>query len=178
MRKVFIKYDPYEMKSTVVVDGKEIQKNKHCDSNLKKYLAADVHMPIQSWIDPIERDNWKGLLETLCLMGDKEIVVEFSGREIDYESIQASFIAQNERRNLGATLIFCDLANEIVPDAEMKANIDEVISLMLTDNFRDIVKNSKSKELIRKYERLSETYKKNNKKEFRIVFAGTYSSGK
>ena len=178
MRKVFIKYDPYEMKSTVVVDGKEIQKNKHCDSNLKKYLAADVHMPIQSWIDPIERDNWKGLLETLCLMGDKEIVVEFSGREIDYESIQASFIAQNERRNLGATLIFCDLANEIVPDAEMKANIDEVISLMLTDNFRDIVKNSKSKELIRKYERLSETYKEIDEKEFRIVFAGTYSSGK
>ena len=35
MRKVFIKYDPYEMKSTVVVDGKEIQKNRHCDSNLK-----------------------------------------------------------------------------------------------------------------------------------------------
>lgn len=178
MKKVFIKYNPYEMRSTVVVDGKEIQKNKHCDSNLKKYLAADVHMPIQSWIDPIERDDWKGLLETLCLMGDKEIVVEFSGRKIDYESIQASFIAQNERRNLGATLTFCDLADEIVPDSEMKANIDEVISLMLTDNFKEIVKSSKSKELIRKYERLSETYKEIDEKEFRIVFAGTYSSGK
>ena len=178
MRKVFIKYDPYEMKSTVIVDGKEIQKNKHCELNLKKYLADDVHMPIQSWIDPIERDNWKGLLETLCQMGDKEIVVEFSGRKIDYESIQASFIAQNERRNLGATLTFCDLADEIVPDSEMKANIDEVISLMLTDNFKEIVKSSKSKELIRKYERLSETYKEIDEKEFRIVFAGTYSSGK
>ena len=99
MRKVVIKYDPYEMKSTVIVDGKEIQKNKHCDSNLKKYLASDVHMPIQSWIDPIDRDGWKGLLETLCLMGDKDIVVEFSGRRIDYESVQESFVAQNEKEN-------------------------------------------------------------------------------
>ena len=178
MRKVVIKYDPYEMKSTVIVDGKEIQKNKHCDSNLKKYLASDVHMPIQSWIDPIDRDGWKGLLETLCLMGDKDIVVEFSGRRIDYESVQESFVAQNEKRKLGATLTFCDLTSEIMPDSVMKANIDEVISLMLTDNFKEIVKNSKSTELIRKYERLSETYKDIDEKEFRIVFAGTYSSGK
>ena len=178
MRKVVIKYDPYEMKSTVIVDGKEIQKNKHCDSNLKKYLASDVHMPIQSWIDPIDRDGWKGLLETLCLMGDKDIVVEFSGRRIDYESVQESFVAQNEKRKLGATLTFCDLTSEIMPDSVMKANIDEVISLMLTDNFKEIVKNSKSTELIRKYERLSETYKDIDEKEFRIVFAGSYSSGK
>ena len=47
MKKVFIKYDPYEMKSTVVVDGREIQKNRHCDSNLKKYLDGSIHIPIQ-----------------------------------------------------------------------------------------------------------------------------------
>ena len=35
MRKVYIKNDPYKMKSIVKVDGKEVQKNKHCDSNLK-----------------------------------------------------------------------------------------------------------------------------------------------
>ena len=178
MRKVFIKYDPYEMKSIVIVDGKEIQKNKHCDSNLKKYLDASVHMPIQSWIDPIERDNWKGLLETLCLMGDKDIVVEFSGRRIDYESIQASFIAQNEKRQLGAKLTFCELVEEIVPDLEMKTNIDEVIKLMLTDYFEGIVKDSKSKALIKKYARLRETYDEIDAEEFRIVFTGTYSSGK
>lgn len=178
MRKVFIKYDPYEMRTVVVVDGKEIQKNKHCDANLKKYLDADVHMPIQSWIDPISRDNWKGLLETLCLMGDKDIVVEFSGRKIDYDSVQEALIAQNEVRKLGAKLTFCDLTDEIVADSEMKKNIDEVINLMLTDYFEEIVKESKSEVLIKKYERLKETYEEIDAEEFRIVFTGTYSSGK
>lgn len=178
MRKVFIKYDPYEMKSTLVVDGKEIQKNKHCDSNLKKYLDADVHMPIQSWIDPINRDNWNGLLETLCMMGDKDIVVEFSGRRIDFESIQESLIAQNETRKLGAKLTFCELTDEIVTDSEMKKNIDEVIKLMLTEYFEKIVKESKSEVLIKKYARLKETYEEIDAEEFRIVFTGTYSSGK
>lgn len=178
MKKVFIKYDPYEMKSTVIVDGKEIQKNKHCDSNLKKYLDGNVHIPIQSWIDPIDRDNWKGLLETLCLMGDKDIMVEFSGRRIDYEEIQASLVAQNENRHLGAKLTFCELVEEIVPDSEMKKNIDEAIKLMLTDRFAEIVKDSKSEALIAKYARLKATYDEIEAEEFGIVFTGTYSSGK
>lgn len=178
MRKVFIKYDPYDMKSRVIVDGKEIQKNKHCDSNLKKYLDEDVHMPIQAWIDPIERDNWAGLLETLCKMGDKDIIVEFAGRKIDYESIQSSFFAQNEKRHLGAELTFCDLSEEIIPDSVMKSNIEDVIKLMLTDYFEEIVNESKSGALIKKYARLKETYEEIDAEEFRIVFTGTYSSGK
>ena len=178
MKKVFIKYDPYEMKSTVIVDGKEIQKNRHCDSNLKRYLDGAVHIPIQSWIDPIDRDNWKGLLETLCLMGDKDIVIEFSGRKIDYEAIQASLAAQNENRNLGVKLTFCELVEEILPDSEMKRNIDEAVKLMLTDDFKEIVEHSKSEALIKKYAHLQETYDEINAEEFRIVFTGTYSSGK
>lgn len=178
MRKVFIKYDPYEMKSTVVVDGREIQKNKHCDSNLKRYLEPGIHMPIQSWIDPIDRDNWKGLLETICLMGDKDINVEFAGRAVDYESIKNSFIAQNARRNLGAKLTFCDLTEEIIPDSKMKKSIGEVINLMLTEKFEKIVNESNSKDLIDKYNHLRETYEDIEAEEFRIVFTGTYSSGK
>ncbi len=178
MRKVFIKYDPYEMKSMVVVDGKEVQKNKHCDSNLKRYLDVGIHMPIQSWIDPIDRDNWNGLLDTLCQMGDKDIVVEFAGREVDYESVKASLIAQNESRKCGAKLTFCDLTDEIIPDTQMKNRISEVINLMLTDQFKQIVADSESPELIRKYEHLEDTYNEIEAEEFRIAFTGTYSSGK
>nr|WP_296438727.1 dynamin family protein [uncultured Acetatifactor sp.] len=178
MRKIYIKYDPYEMKSTVIVDGKEVQKNKHCDSNLKRYLDSNVHLPIQSWIDPIDRDNWKGLLDTLCQMGDKDIVVEFAGREVDYESVKASLNAQNHNRNCGAKLTFCDLTNTIIPDSQMKENIAEVIKLMLTEEFEKIVAESESKELIEKYGHLKETYDEIEAEEFRIVFTGTYSSGK
>lgn len=178
MRKVFIKYDPYEMRSTVVVDGKEIQKNKHCDSNLKKYLGGNIHIPIQSWIDPIDRDNWSGLLKILCDMGDKDIIVEFSGRRIDYDAVQTALITQNESRKLGARLTFCDLVDEIISDSEMKKNIDEAIDLMLTERFAEIVNDSKSEELIAKYARLKNTYNEIDAQEFRIVFTGTYSSGK
>lgn len=178
MKKVFIKYDPYEMKSTVVVDGKEIQKNTHCDSNLKKYLDGDIHIPIQSWIDPIDRDHWGGLLKCLCDMGDKDIIIEFSGRKVDYEDVQTSLKAQNESRKLGAKLTFSDLVDEIAPDSEMKKNIDEAVRRMLTDQFKDIVNNSKSNELIAKYNRLQKTYEEIDSQEFRIVFTGTYSSGK
>ena len=178
MRKIFIKYDPYEMRSTIIVDGKEVQKNKHCDSNLKRYLNQDIHMPIQSWIDPIDRDDWNGLLDTLCQMGDKDIVVEFAGRRVDYDSIKASLVAQNESRNCGAKLTFCDLSDEIIPDSQMKKNISEVIDLMLTDQFKQIVSESESDELIKKYEHLEETYNEIEAEEFRIAFVGTYSSGK
>lgn len=178
MKKFFIKYDPYEMKSIVIVDGKEIQKNKHCDSNLKKYLDENIHIPIQSWIDPIDRENWSGLLKTLCDMGDKEIIIEFSGRRIDYEAVKTALISQNESRQLGAKLTFCDLKDEMISDSEMKQNIDEVINLMLTERFAKIVEDSESGELIEKYKNLKETYNELDAEEFRIVFTGTYSSGK
>lgn len=178
MRKVYIEYDPYQMKTVVKVDGKEIQNNKHCDANLKRFLDSDVHMPIQSWIDPIERDGWKGLLETICMMGDRDITVEFSGRRIDYESIQGALDAQNDNRGLGARIIYCDLEDEIIPDFQMKENIADVIDLMLTREFEDIVKDSKSPVLIEKYAKLKSTYDEIEAEEFRIVFTGTYSSGK
>lgn len=178
MRKVYIKYDPYEMETEIKVDGREIQKNKHCDANLKRFLDSGVHMPIQSWIDPVERDGWTGLLETICMMGDREITVEFAGRKIDYESIQESLDAQNENRGLGAIITYCDLQDEIIPDSQMKKNITEVIDLMLTDEFEKIVHDSKSSALIEKYSRLKATYDEIEEEEFRIVFTGTYSSGK
>lgn len=178
MRKIYIKYDPYEMKTVVKVDGREIQNNKHCDANLKRFLNSDVHMPIQSWIDPIERDDWKGLLETICMMGDRDITVEFSGRRIDYESIQEALNAQNDNRGLGAKIMYCDLEDEIIPDSQMKANIEDVIELMLSQEFKDIVKGSNSPALIEKYKKLKLTYDEIEAEEFRIVFTGTYSSGK
>ena len=178
MRKIYIEYDPYEMKTTVKVDGKEIQTNKHCDSNLKRFLDSKVHMPIQAWIDPIARDNWCGLLETICKMGDKDIKVEFAGRKIDYDSIKKSLNAQNEIRQLKANITYCDLVNEIIPDSQMKKNIADVIELMLTKEFEGIVKESKSSALIEKYGRLKATYDEIEAEEFRIVFTGTYSSGK
>lgn len=178
MRKVYIKYDPYQMKSIVKVDGREVQINKHCDFNLKRYLDSNVHMPIQAWIDPIERDNWNGLLDVICKMGDKDIFVEFAGRAVDYKSVKDSLVAQNNSRNCGAKLTFSKLTDEIIPDRQMKDNIAEVIKLMLTDEFRKIVIDSNSKVLIEKYERLEETYKEIDAEEFRIVFIGAYNSGK
>ena len=178
MRKVYIGYDPYEMNTVIKVDGREVQKNKHCDTNLKRFLDSEIHMPIQSWIDPIERDGWNGLLETICMMGDKNITIEFSGRKVDYESLKESLNAQNENRELGAKITYCELKNEIISDSQMKKNIADVVDLMLTKEFENIVKESKSSALIEKYTHLKTTYNEIKDEEFRIVFTGTYSSGK
>lgn len=178
MRKVYIGYDPYEMNTVIKVDGREVQKNKHCDANLKRFLDPEIHMPIQAWIDPIERDGWNGLLETICMMGDKNITIEFSGRKVDYESLKESLNAQNENRGLGAKITYCELKNEIISDTQMKQNIADVVDLMLTKKFEAIVKESKSSALIEKYSRLKTTYNEIKDEEFRIVFTGTYSSGK
>lgn len=178
MRKVYIGYDPYEMNTVIKVDGREVQKNKHCDANLKRFLDPEIHMPIQAWIDPIERDGWNGLLETICMMGDKNITIEFSGRKVDYESLKESLNAQNENRGLGAKITYCELKNEIISDTQMKQNIADVVDLMLTKKFETIVKESKSSALIEKYSRLKTTYNEIKDEEFRIVFTGTYSSGK
>lgn len=178
MRKVYIGYDPYEMNTVIKVDGREVQKNKHCDANLKSFLDPEIHMPIQAWIDPIERDGWNGLLETICMMGDKNITIEFSGRKVDYESLKESLNAQNENRELGAKITYCELKNEIISDSQMKKNIADVVDLMLTKEFENIVKESKSSALIEKYTHLKTAYNEIKDEEFRIVFTGTYSSGK
>lgn len=111
-------------------------------------------------------------------MGDKDITIEFAGRRIDFESVQESLNAQNDNRGIGATLTYCDLEDEIIPDSQMKANIADVINLMLTREFEGIVKDSQSTALIEKYSKLKSTYDQIEAEEFRIVFTGTYSSGK
>lgn len=178
MKKVYIEFDPYNMKTSVVVDGKKVQENKHCDNKLKEYLNTKTHIPIQAWIDPVTRDGWKGLLYTLCQMGDKDIVIEFAGRKIDYEYIKNSISAQNKTMKCGANLTFCELKEEIPTDIDMQKNIDSVIKLMLNTEFADVVNTSNSPALIKKYKNLESKYHEIDQKEFRIIFVGTYSSGK
>lgn len=178
MKSVFIKYDPYEMRSEIRVDGKNIEANKHCDYNLRNYLTKTARLPIQSWIDPIEREGWKGLLWALCQMGDKKLSVEFSGRQVDYESVKQSLDAQNKALHCGAIINYQPLTAIIPSDSKMKANIHGVIDEMLTPEFKEIVNRSGSKALIEKYEKLEETYEQIEEEEFRIVFTGTFSSGK
>jgi GTPase SAR1 family protein len=178
MKKIQIKFDPYNMRTSVIVDGKNIQNNKHCDSKLKEFLNVQSPMPIQAWIDPIERDGWKGLLYSLCQMGDRELVIEFSGRKVDYDDVMNSIMTQNEIMACGANLTFRDIVDEVVPDDQMRINIANVIDLMLQDKFAGLVGKSNSPALIEKYGNLKEIYQQIDQEDFRIVFTGTYSSGK
>ncbi|GEM_PF-5418912 len=178
MKKVQIKFDPYKMKTKIIVDNKQVQMNKHCNSKLKKYLDDNTPMPIQNWIDPIPRDNWKGLLHSLCEMGDKDFSIDFTGRRIDYLDVIDSLNAQNTEYNCNAKLDFMEIKHEISPDEKMKNDISDVINMMLKKEFTDLVEKSTSSELKLKYTNLRETYEQILNEEFRIVFTGTYSSGK
>lgn len=171
MEKIIIKYNPYEMKSKLIVRGQEIHKSKHCVSNLKRYLDENTSIPIQYWIDPIFRDKWGGLLKVLCDYYGEKLEIEFSGRKVDYEDIKKSLEIQNESREKKATLKF-NLKNELPSDMEMKRKVEAILS----DDFYKLVKKIESEELLKKYYEFKKISKETIFEEFRIAFIGTPNS--
>jgi GTPase SAR1 family protein len=182
MKNVKVEYNPYSMKTTILINGQNIKNSKHCDSHLKYYLNTDMPLPLQSWIDPVGHEEWMGLLAALCQMGDYELDIHFYGRELDYIDLKNALNAQNTETSRymkrKAKLSYTDDGTYIIPDWQMRKNIDEVVKVMLTPNFAELIKLSDSNALKEKYNKLKEIYNEINDKEFRIVFTGTYSSGK
>lgn len=182
MKIVKIEYNPYSMKTSIIINGQNVKNSRHCDSHLKNYLNTDMPLPLQSWIDPVGHEEWMGLLASLCQMGDYELEIHFYGRELDYLDLKNALNAQNTDTNKymksKAKLTFTDGGSCIIPDWQMRKNIDEVVKVMLKPNFAEIIKSSDSNALKSKYNKLKDIYNEINEKEFRIVFTGTYSSGK
>lgn len=172
VKKIIIKYNPYEMNSKIIVDNKEIHKNKHCDPNLKKYLNEGSHIPLQHWIDPILYDGWEGLLNVLCDNFGKELKIEFSGRKVDFEDLKKSILTQNETKNLNARIEFC-LKDELLSDQEMNRIIREILS----DDFQNSLISLESQELLNKYYNFKKVSDNIIREKFRIVFIGTPNSG-
>ena len=177
MKNVYIKYDPYEMTTEFKINGSSVTENKFSNQWIRRVLSENSLMPLQSWIEPVPSEDWSGLLSYLRSYNDDEFTFEFVGRKTDFDDLKESLEKQNVSKC--AKLIFPKEKQQfMMDDLAMKKTIDEVISIMLQEKFARIVEKSNSTSLKEEYRTLKDNIDEVNNKEFRIVFTGTYSTGK
>ena len=174
MQKIIIKYNPYKMETFLQVEGVNV-----CD--VDDYLAIkefiETKTPLQTWLEPIEYKDWKGLLNELTSDSYDELEIHFYGRKIDFEDLQYSFESLNKQRRVPHKISY--IPDKELSDKRQKEGIDRVMKMLLSDEFKNIVQDyNKGSLLVKSYQALPEAYKKAQNKDFKVVFAGVYSSGK
>lgn len=174
-----IYYNPYKMKTTVQINGDDV-------FNLSSHLAIQEFIrngiPLQTWINKIEYRGWNGLLAHLVSEDDSdELIIRFHGRALDFEDLKRSLEAQNDSRDpkCRVELIFPKPQDLRLSDEKMMQNIDYVIEKLRSEEFKQIIEeNGKKAATYQAYQELDRNVAEVRKSEFRIVFTGTYSSGK
>lgn len=175
---VKITYDPYRMKTQMFVDGNNILKDENY-SRFKEYVSGDL--PLQSWIDPIEHNNWKGFLSELYYHdpGESELICEFTGRKLDYEDFKMSLEYQCSKYPVQINLTW--KFKETLADIKFAKRVEEAKNMILDEEFKKIIDDpllNASDVLKNTYTNLEDEYNKAMNNEFRIAFVGVYSSGK
>ncbi len=177
MQKIRIAYNPYKMKTIVLVNGINV-----CDTDdylqFREFIESDT--PLQTWAEPIPYKGWKGIINELAAEDCRdELEITFEGREIDFEDLKRACEAANNKRDEEKRLeITFKLENELF-DAKLAQNIEKVMETLLAEKFSELIKeNDDESQIAKKYKNLPEAYRRARNKEFRVVFAGLYSSGK
>lgn len=173
--KIELQYNPYLIATKLRIDGKDVTENGNYP-HFAEFIQQKL--PLQNWLDPIEYTGWKGFAAELCkkVSGEREFCLQFTGREVDFWDLKASIEQQ-----IDDGITFRYKTDFILSDEKTAKALDKAVEMMLSDNFKNIVSSGTyllNDEFHKKYASLEETYQKAVSKEFRIVFAGTYSSGK
>ena len=177
MQKIYIKYNPYKMETVLFVNGVNVCDNIADYGQFKEFF--ETHTPLQTWIEPIPYKNWKGLINEL--RSDEEgfdiLEFHFNGREIDFNDLRRTCETENANRKYKLDITF---KHEIViSDEKMAQNIEVVMEDLLSDRFAALVREQgEESSAYLNYQDLKENYEHAKTKEFKIVFAGLYSSGK
>ncbi|MBP8641208.1 MAG: dynamin family protein [Oscillospiraceae bacterium] len=175
--KVELIYDPYRMKTEMCVDGKNV-----CDSEsyekFKKFIEQGL--PIQSWIDAIEYDDWKGFAPELVGGSQESLVTcSFKGRELDFEDFKEA--VNSQCRGMKPPVEFKYEPHFTMDDKSVADNIEAAVKLILSEEFTAIINDPlfhATDTLKNAHSNLPSTYHRALDGEFRIVFVGMYSSGK
>lgn len=175
MQKVKIRYNPYRMKTFISVNGTDVCGT---DDYLQFREFIEAGTPLQTWVEPIPYKNWKGILNELASEDCyDELEIAFEGRKIDYEDLVRACEAANEERKVGLQITY-SLETEY-SDAKLMQNIDTVMRTLLSKKFSKLVDEcGASSQIWKDYRNLPGEYQQTKDKEFKIVFAGLYSSGK
>lgn len=175
MQKIRISYNPYKMKTVVLVNGTNV-----CETDdylqFREFIETDT--PLQTWAEPIPYKNWKGIINELATEECyDEIEIFFDGRKIDYEDLMRACEAANSKREIKLNITY-KLEQEY-SDAKLAQNIDVVMQTLLSERFSALVDEcGEDSQIAKDYKNLPTEYEQAKNKEFKIVFAGLYSSGK
>jgi GTPase SAR1 family protein len=177
MQKIKIDYNPYTMRTIMMVNGVDVCKVKDY-GQFKDFI--DTHTPLQTWIEPVAyKNNWKGIVNELKSDEEGYDILEFHfhGREIDFEDLKKTCETENEKRKYKLDLKF--VHDTVISDEDLTQRVDKVMNSLLSNRFAKFVEEQgKESEAYSEYQKLGDNYNKAKQKEFKIVFAGLYSSGK
>lgn len=178
--QVKIDYNPYKMQTSMWVDGIDVMdESKGAEyKDLRELIQQGT--PLQTWIEPIKYQGWKGIVNALLGEDNNEAVnVTFSGRNIDFQDLQRAINAQNNKRDVPVPAQFTFKQEKVLDDKILARNIGNVVKELRSERFQKLVKERENSEALqKKYGQMDENYKQAINTEFEIVFAGIYSSGK
>lgn len=176
--RVEIRYNPYKMKTSISIGDRDVAGNSNY-RRIDDFIKRET--PLQTWIEPIDYLNWPGLLNEIAdPENNGEIEFCFSGREIDFEDLKRVLKDQNEDREEGTRLsLKFRQEGPQLDDKKLSENIEDIVKELQSDRFRELVEErSQSRDLQEKYKDLKANYAMAKEREFYVVFAGVYSSGK
>lgn len=177
MQKIEITYNPYKMQTIMLVDGINVCEDINEFGQFKEFI--EICTPLQTWIEPIPYKNWEGIINEL--KSDEEgfdiLEFHFNGRKMDFEDLKRACETENDNRNNKLELIF---EHEVeISDEKLAQNIDVIMESLLSEKFAKLVnEQGEESSVYADYQSLEEDYARAKQKEFKIVFAGLYSSGK
>lgn len=174
MQKIELHYNPYKMETILLVDGVNVETMENYQK-FQEFIKTGT--PLQTWIEPISYKNWKGLINGLVEDDHKDALeIHFYGREIDFEDLKRACECENCKRKNPLDLSY--IWEEKLFDKKLAQNIEFVMRKLDSDEFAKIVEERKDAVLEAVYSELPNNYKEAKEKEFKVVVAGMYSSGK
>ncbi len=178
--RVDISYNPYRLKTSLKVNGKDIMQYERGYESVKGFISREL--PLQFWLDPIPYQGWKGLVNELVGKNDeRELIVQFSGREIDAKDVAQAL--ENQTKAWPTNLLFQFSHEAKYRDETAMQQVDEAYKLVNSESFRRILDDKRFKQDEESppriaYRNLQPAYEAAKRREFRIVLTGPYSSGK
>lgn len=176
MKTVELSYNPYKMQTTMLIDGVDVCQSRSY-GRFKDFIENEI--PLQTWIEPIGYLNWAGFVNEISdTETNDEVTVVFSGRVIDLNDLKRAIADQNDERSAETRVVYHFKHKRVLDDQVLSKNIEEVVSQIKSDRFRELVQQRTTENLTKRYENLDENYRLAKENVFYIVLAGVYSSGK
>ena len=155
-----ISYNPYLLESSFRVNGKSANKTPWA-----QYLRR---RRLQTWF--YSAPNWKGFaVEIQNALNEREVEIEFTGREIDYRDLQLFCDQWNSQsdKDHKTRFVLKEQKGQLREDKNVLQELDKLVA-----TFKD----SPVEEL--RSEELQQRYQKERKNDFDMAVVATMSSGK